>query len=65
MPSIIKHLLLRLLSLYRVLNGTESDEGLGSEAVRVVSGDMPTPVVAADLLLGNSASAGADSASEY
>jgi hypothetical protein len=53
----IKQLLLLLLSLSRILNGTESDEDLVSEAVRVVGGDTATPVVAVDLLLRSSAGA--------
>jgi hypothetical protein len=59
-PSLIKHPLLRLLSLSRVLNGTESGEGLLNKAVWVVGCDMTTPVVVMDLVLGSSA--GADSA---
>jgi hypothetical protein len=50
-PSISKELLLLLLSLSRVFDGTESGEDLTSKAVRVVGGDAATPVVAADLLL--------------
>jgi hypothetical protein len=57
----IKHLLLRLLSLSRVLDGTESGEGPVREAVWVVGGNTKAPVIAVDLLLGSSA--GADTAS--
>jgi hypothetical protein len=38
----------------------ESDEGLGSEAVRVVGGDTVAPMSGVNMLLGSSA--GADSA---
>jgi hypothetical protein len=53
----MKRSLFRLLSLYRVLDGTESDEDLVSEAVWVVKGDTATPVVVANMLLGSSAGA--------
>jgi hypothetical protein len=58
-PSISKHLLLLLLSLSRVIDGTESGEDLVSEAMWVVGGDTATPVTVMNLLLGSSA--GADS----
>jgi hypothetical protein len=46
-----KHLLLLLLPLSRILDGTESGENLVSEAVRVVVGDTVAPVAGMDLLL--------------
>jgi hypothetical protein len=52
-PSLIKHHPLLFLSLSRVLDGTESDEGLVSEAVRVVGGDAAAPVAGMGLLLGS------------
>jgi hypothetical protein len=61
LPSLIKHLILLLLSLSRVLDGTESGEDFVSEAVWVVGGDTAAPVVVMNLLLGSGA--GADSAS--
>jgi hypothetical protein len=61
-PSLSKYPLLLLISLSRVLDSTDSGEGLVSEAVWVVVGDTAAPVVGCDLLLGSTAAA-ADSAS--
>jgi hypothetical protein len=44
-PPPIKNLLLLLLSLSRVLDGTESGDNILFKSVRVVGGDTVTPVV--------------------
>ena len=62
LPSLIKHLLLFLLSLSRVLDGTESGEDFVSEAVRVVGGGTAAPVVRVKWQQG-STDTGTDSAS--
>jgi hypothetical protein len=62
-PSLVKDLLLLLLSLSRVLDGTEFDEDLVSKAVRVVGGGTAAPMTVVNLPLGSRGSTGADSPS--